>query len=127
VSGGGKPFGPTPRSYAQAMPRRARREALRAALAAKIAADELTVIERLDLREPKTKALVTRLAGLGLPPAPTLVIVSGREEGLARAARNVPWLTVQTPSHTSVYQLLRHRQVVFERAALLALQEALAQ
>jgi len=125
--GGGKPFGPTPRSYAQAMPRQARREALRAALAAKIAADELTVIERLDLREPKTKALVTQLAGLGLPPAPTLVIVSAREEGLARAARNVPWLTVQTPSHTSVYQFLRHHRVVFERAALLALQAALAQ
>jgi len=125
--GGGKPFGPTPRSYAQAMPRQARREALRAALAAKIAADELTVIERLDLREPKTKALVTHLAALGLAPAPTLVIVSGREEGLARAARNVPWLTVQTPSHTSVYQFLRHHQVVFERAALLALQDALAQ
>jgi hypothetical protein len=34
---------------------------------------------------------------------------------------------VQTPSHTSVYQLLRHHQVVFERAALLALQDALAQ
>jgi large subunit ribosomal protein L4 len=125
--GGGKPFGPTPRSYAQAMPRQARREALRAALAAKIAADELTVIERLDLREPKTKTLVTQLAALGLAPAPTLVIVSGREEGLARAARNVPWLTLQTPSHTSVYQLLRHHQVVFERAALLALQDALAQ
>ncbi|PYM34419.1 MAG: 50S ribosomal protein L4 [Candidatus Rokuibacteriota bacterium] len=125
--GGGKPFGPTPRSYAQSMPRQARREALRAALAAKIAADELTVIERLDLREPKTKALVTHLAALGLPPAPTLVIVGEREEGLARAARNVPWLTVQTPSHTSVYQLLRHHQVVFERAALLALQDALAQ
>jgi large subunit ribosomal protein L4 len=124
--GGGKPFGPTPRSYAQAMPRQARREALRAALAAKIAADELTVIERLDLREPKTKTLVTRLAGLGVPPAPTLVVVSGREEGLARAARNVPWLTVQTPSHTSVYQFLRHHRVVFERAALLALQAALA-
>jgi large subunit ribosomal protein L4 len=124
--GGGKPFGPTPRSYAQAMPRQARREALRAALAAKIAADELTVIERLDLREPKTKALVTQLAGLGLPPAPTLVIVSAREEGLARVARNVPWLTVQTPSHTSVYQFLRHHRVVFERAALLALQAALA-
>ncbi|PYM80127.1 MAG: 50S ribosomal protein L4 [Candidatus Rokuibacteriota bacterium] len=125
--GGGKPFGPTPRSYAQAMPRQARREALRAALAAKIAAAELTVIERLDLREPKTKALVTHLAALGLPPAPTLVIVSEREASLARAARNVPWLTVQTPSHTSVYQLLRHHQVVFERAALLALQAALLQ
>src|SRR5436853_1404175 len=113
--GGGKPFGPTPRSYAQAMPRGARREALRAALAAKVAAAELTVIERLDLREPKTKALVTQLAALGLPPAPTLVIVSGREEGLARAERNVPWLTVQTPSHTYEYQLIRHPHIVFAR------------
>jgi large subunit ribosomal protein L4 len=124
--GGGKPFGPTPRGYAQAMPRRARREALRAALAAKIVAEELAVIERLELREPKTKALVQRLVGLGLAPAATLVIVSELPEGLARAARNVRGLTVQTPAHTSVYQLLRHRQVLVERAALLRFQEALA-
>ena len=125
--GGGKPFGPTPRSYAQAMPRRARRAALRAALAAKVAGGELTVIERLDLREPKTKALVRRLAGLGLGPTPTLLVVSELGESLSRAARNVPWVTVETPSHASVYQFLRHRHVVFERPALLTLQEALAQ
>ena len=125
--GGGKPFGPTPRSYAQAMPRQARRAALRAALAAKIAGGELTVIERLDLGEPKTKAFVKRLTGLGLGPAPTLLIVSELGEGLSRAARNVPWMTVETPSHASVYQFLRHHHVVFERAALLTLQEALAQ
>jgi large subunit ribosomal protein L4 len=124
--GGGKPFGPRPRGYAQAMPRQARREALRAALAAKIAADELAVIERLELREPKTKALVARLAALGLGPASTLVIVNELSEGLARAARNLPGLTVQTPAHASVYQLLRHRRVVVERAALLGLQAALA-
>jgi ribosomal protein L4 len=45
---------------------------------------------------------------------------------VARAARNVPWLTLQTPAHVSVYQVLQARRVVFERAALLALQEALA-
>ncbi len=124
--GGGKPFGPTPRSYEQGMPRQARRQALRAAIAAKIAGGELTAIERMDLPEPKTKALVRRLAGLGFSPSPTLMVVSELGEGLARAARNIPWLTVETPSHASVYQYLRHPQVVVERAALLSLQEALS-
>ena len=124
--GGGKPFGPTPRRYTQAMPRPARREALRAALAAKIAAGELAVIERFDLPAPKTKALVERLTALGLASASTLMIVSERGADLTRAARNVAGLTLETPTHTSVYQLLRHRQIVVERAALLALQAALA-
>jgi ribosomal protein L4 len=45
---------------------------------------------------------------------------------LARAARNVPWLTVETPTHVSVYQLLHATHIVFERAGLTALEEALA-
>jgi large subunit ribosomal protein L4 len=124
--GGGKPFGPTPRSYEQAMPKRARREALRAAVATKVAAGELTVVERFDLAEAKTKTLVRQVTGLGLKQAPTLLVVNEIGVGLARAARNVPWLTVETPSHASVYQFLRHPQVIFERAALLGLQESLA-
>jgi large subunit ribosomal protein L4 len=123
--GGGKPFGPTPRSYEQQMPRQARREALRAAVAARIAAGGLTVIERLELAAPKTKELVSRLAALGLPAAPTLLVVGELGDALARAARNIPWLTVETAPHASVYQLVRSPQVVFERVALLALQEAL--
>jgi ribosomal protein L4 len=55
------------------------------------------------------------------------VVVTTLGEALLRAARNVPWLTVETPGHVSVYQLLHARQVVFERAALQALEEALAQ
>lgn len=124
---GGTVFGPTPRSYAQAMPREARREALRAALADTVNSGELKVIERLDLTEPKTKTLARHLANLGLRPVPTLLVVLQVAEPLALASRNLPWLTVETPSHVSVYQLLRHGQVLFERAALLALQEELAQ
>jgi ribosomal protein L4 len=45
---------------------------------------------------------------------------------LDRAARNLPWLEVQTPTHASVYQVLRNDRVLFEKAALLSLQEALA-
>jgi hypothetical protein len=51
--------------------------------------------------------------------------VSARSPELDRAARNVAWLEVETPSHTSVYQVMRSGRIVFERAALLALEEAL--
>ena len=124
--GGGKPFGPTPRKYTKDMPREMRRLALRAAVAAKIAAGELSAVKALDVRDGKTKSLVGRLEGLGVAGAPTLVVVRELDGGLARAARNVPWITVETPAHVSVYQLLHAHRVVFERAGLVALEEALS-
>ena len=78
------------------------------------------------LAEAKTKTLTSRLKELGLPQAPILLVVSERSPGLDRAARNVPWLSVETPMHASVYQVLRNERVLFERAALLSMQEALA-
>ena len=123
--GGGKPFGPTPHSYDKAMPREMRRQALRDAVAAAIADERLRVVDRL-ASDGKTKALVASLGQLGLGETSTLVVVGTLGEPLMRAARNVPWLTVEDPGHVSVYQLIRARQVVFERAALKALEEALA-
>ena len=111
--GGGKPFGPKPRSYEQDLPRAMRREALRAAVAARIA-------------DGKTKSLVAQLGALGLKGEPTLLVVHELDGHLARASRNVPWLIVETPAHVSVYQLLRARRVVCDRAALQALEQALA-
>ena len=124
--GGGKPFGPTPRKYDKKMPTEMRRSALRDALAAKIASGEVVVVDRLGLAEAKTKTLTSRLKELGLPQAPILLVVAERSQGLDRAARNVPWLSVETPMHASVYQVLRNERVLFERAALLSMQEALA-
>ena len=124
--GGGKPFGPTPRKYDKRMPTEMRRAALREALAAKIASGEVAVVDGLGVTDGKTKTLMGRLKGLGLPVAPTLLVVSERTDALGRAARNVPWLAVETPGHASVYQVMRHERVVFEKAALLSLQEALA-
>jgi len=124
--GGGKPFGPTPRKYDKKMPTEMRRSALRDALAAKIASGEVMVVDRLAVTEAKTKTLTSRLKELGLSQAPILLVVSERSPGLDRAARNVPWLSVETPMHASVYQVLRNERVLFERAALLSMQEALA-
>jgi large subunit ribosomal protein L4 len=124
--GGGKPFGPTPRSYVQDMPRQMRREALRAAVAARIADGALKVMEALGVTDGKSKTLVARLAELGLATQPTILVVGRLDDALMRAARNVPWLTVEAPGQVSVYQLLRARQVLFERAALLTLEAALS-
>jgi large subunit ribosomal protein L4 len=123
--GGGKPFGPTPRRYDKALPREMRREALREAVASTIAGNTLRVVESVTA-DGKTKALVTGLQQLGLEPVSTLVVVATLGDALLRSARNVPWLTVETPGQVSVYQILHARQVVFERAALKALEEALA-
>jgi large subunit ribosomal protein L4 len=124
--GGGKPFGPTPRSYAKAMPREMRREALRAAVAARIADGALRVVEGGLPSDGKTKALVATLAAMGVAGEPTLLVTATLGQSLARAARNVPWLTVEPPAHVSVYQLMRARRIVFEREALRALEEALS-
>ena len=123
--GGGKPFGPTPRSYAKALPREMRREALRAAVTARIADGALRVVAGSVASDGKTKGLVAALSAMGVAAEPTLLVTATLGKPLARAARNVPWLTVEPPAHVSVYQLLRARHVIVEQAALTALQEGL--
>jgi large subunit ribosomal protein L4 len=123
--GGGKPFGPRPHKYVKRLPTEMRRAALREAVAAKLGAGELSVVETLGVSDAKTKTLATRLKGLGIAGQPTLLVVSELSDGLKRAGRNVAWLSLETPGHVSVYQLIRSERVVFEKAALLALQETL--
>jgi large subunit ribosomal protein L4 len=123
--GGGKPFGPRPRKYDKHMPAAMRRAALREAVAAKLGDGAVVVVDSLGVSEPKTKALAMRLRELGIEGQHTLVVVTEMTEGLARAARNVPWLRIEPPGHASVYQVIRNERVVFERAALQALEASL--
>ena len=121
--GGGTVFGPHPRSYAQELPRKARREALREVLSDKLQSGKLVVVERIDLREPKTKALLSYLHGLGINGGKTLVVVGEFGDAIRKASRNVPWLTVEIPRHVSVYQVLHAERVVADRAGLAGLEE----
>jgi len=122
---GGTVFGPHPRSYDQSLPRKVRREALREALSDKVAGGQLTVVERLELQSPKTRALISCLSGLGIKGGQTLVIVSNLDGNLMKASHNVPWLFVETPRHISVYQLLHAHRLLVERSALAELEAAL--
>jgi large subunit ribosomal protein L4 len=123
--GGGKAFGPLPRSHAIELPKKVRALALKHALSAKAKADALVVIDELAGADAKTKALVAQFAGLGLANA---LIVGGNEidEGFGRAARNIPRIDVLPIQGINVYDILRRDTLVLTRAAVEALEERFA-
>lgn len=117
--GGATVFGPQPRSYAYRMPRSARREALRAALALKLREGKLLVLDQIVVEPPKTRVVAQMLAGLGIEKA--LLVVPGPHQALERAARNLPGVKVLRAAGANVYDILRFPHLVLTREALDAL------
>jgi large subunit ribosomal protein L4 len=119
--GGGKAFGPKPRSHAIDLPKKVRALALRHALSAKAKAGELIVLDRAEARDGKTKALKQAFRKLELSNA---LIIDGAElePGFARAARNIPNIDVLPVQGINVYDILRRRKLVLTKAAVAALE-----
>lgn len=119
--GGGKTFGPVPRSHAIDLPKKVRALALKHALSAKAKSDTLVVIDKCELKEAKTKELKSRFAKLGLG---SVLIIDGAElhEAFARAARNLPQVDVLPVQGINVYDILRHEKLVLTKAAVEALE-----
>jgi large subunit ribosomal protein L4 len=119
--GGGKAFGPKPRSHAIEMPKKVRALALRHALSAKAKAGELVVLDRAVSADGKTKGLKERFGKLGLENA---LFIDGADLDLpfARAARNIPNIDVLPVQGINVYDILRRRKLVLTRAAVEALE-----
>jgi large subunit ribosomal protein L4 len=119
--GGGKSFGPKPRSHAIDLPKKVRALALRHALSSKAKSDTLIVLDSCELKEAKTKALKSRFDKLGLG---SVLIVDGAavQDSFARAARNIPRVDVLPVQGINVYDILRHETLVLTKAALEALE-----
>ncbi len=119
--GGGKAFGPRPRSHAIDLPKKVRALALRHALSAKAKAGEIVVLEKAEAADGKTKALKERFGKLELDNA---LIIDGAElePGFARAARNIPNIDVLPVQGINVYDILRRRRLVLTKSAVEALE-----
>jgi large subunit ribosomal protein L4 len=119
--GGGRSFGPQPRSHAIGLPKKVRALALKHALSAKAKDDGIIVIEALSLKEAKTKALRSQFEKLGLANA---LIIDGAEiaPGVRTAARNIPNIDVLPVQGINVYDILRRQKLVLTRAAVDALE-----
>ena len=119
--GGGKAFGPKPRSHAVDMPKKVRALALKHALSAKAQAGEIVVLEKAEAQAGKTKALRAQFEKLEWS---NVLIIDGAElePGFARAARNIPNIDLLPVQGINVYDILRRKKLVLTRAAVVALE-----
>jgi large subunit ribosomal protein L4 len=122
---GGTVFGPQPRSYAYSLPKKVEIGALRAALAAKMQAGEVVVVEALTAGEIKTKAAAELLKRLGVTGKAVLVDVAV-DDNLSRSVRNIPGVSIVASGRLTARSVIDAGRVVATKSALEKLQEALA-
>jgi len=122
--GGGKAFGPVPRSHATDLPKKVRALALRTALSAKVKEGRLIILDDAKLDEGKTKILAAKFGVLGWKSA---LIIGGAEldVNFTRAARNIPHIDVLPQQGANVYDILRRETLVLTKAAVAHLEERL--
>jgi large subunit ribosomal protein L4 len=119
--GGGRAHPPKPQNWAARPPRGVRIRALRSALSLMFKEGRLTVVDKIELGEIKTKKLVTVLATLQAPKK-TLVVDDKTNEELRLSIRNVASSQFLPPEGVNVYDLLRHDHLVLSETAAKALE-----
>lgn len=109
--GGGVIFGPHPRDYSYAIPRKQLRVATRASLAGKLKDGEVIFVDALEFTAPKTRAMSKMFSALGIDRT-CLVVVPERDENVWKSARNLPGASVRTADEVNAYDVLSHRTVL---------------
>jgi large subunit ribosomal protein L4 len=109
--GGGVIFGPHPRSYRQAMPKKMRRLAIRSILSSKVAGEGLKVIDTFGLEEPKTKQIAQVLQALGIK-APALLVTADIDMTVFKSARNIAKVKTLPADMLNVVDLISHNTLL---------------
>jgi len=121
---GGTVFGPQPRSYDYALPKKVERGALRAALAARLQDGSLVVVDGLAQDEVKTKTAAATLKRLGVTGRAVVIDVA-LDANFAKSVRNIPGVQAVPSSRVTARDVIKARRVIATRTALEKLQEAL--
>jgi large subunit ribosomal protein L4 len=119
---GGTCFGPMPRDYSYALPKKEKRAALVDAISSKVIDNRLVLVSSLDFAEPKTKLVTTMLDNLGVKEN-ALVLIKSENKNLTLASRNIPSVKVLRMENINVYDLLKYRYLIMTQDALSAMQE----
>ncbi|MDI6894030.1 MAG: 50S ribosomal protein L4 [Bacillota bacterium] len=122
---GGVAFGPKPRDYGFSIPVKARRQALRSALSARVREGAVRVVQDLSLEEPKTRTLAGMLKRLGATGS-TLIVTAARDRNLELSARNIPGVDTAVAHQLHTYQVLDHDLLLFSPEAVARVEEVLS-
>jgi large subunit ribosomal protein L4 len=115
---GGTIFGPQPRDYEIRMPKSARKTALCKALSMKLADNEIIVLDKIPVANPKTKEMVNILGNLGLADQSVLLVLSGADNNILLSARNIPAVRVVQVTDLNAYQVAAFNKLVFTEDAI---------
>lgn len=124
--GGGVVFGPTPRSYAYKLPKKVRRLAIKSVLSAKVADNELIVLDQLTMDAPKTKVFAEVLKNLKVERK-ALIVAAEYDENVALSARNIPGVKFVAADGINVLDVVGHDKLIMTKDAVQKVEEVLAQ
>jgi large subunit ribosomal protein L4 len=115
--GGGVVFGPVQRSYAQALPKKMKRLAIRSALSGKQADGQLFVIDELSLDTPKTKELLKILRAVGIERS-ALVVTAQTDRAILASLRNLPKTKALPAAYLNVVDMMNHQSLLMTEDAV---------
>ena len=122
---GGIVFAPKPRSYAYTLNKKVKRLALKSALSAKAAENNIVVIDAIKMDSIKTKTFANFLNAVGAEKKP-LVVTAEADQIVVKSGRNIPGCEVTFANLLNVYDIVNANKLVVDKAALQKIEEVFA-
>lgn len=123
--GGGVAFAPKPRSYRYTVPKKLRRLAMFSALSSKVAENEIIVLDKLEMDEPKTKDMLKVLEAVKAQKK-ALIVTAENNENVIKSANNIPGVRTTTVGQMNVYEIINHGSFIITKDAVAKLEEVYA-
>lgn len=123
--GGGRIFGPRPRSYEQKLNKNVKRLARKSALSIKSQEQALHIIEDFQFDSPKTKSFVFLLESLGIQDKKSLFVLADANKNVYLSSRNLEQSKVVTTSYLNTYNIMNASNIVVSEAAVALIEESL--
>jgi large subunit ribosomal protein L4 len=125
LRGGGRIFGPRPRTYDLKLNKKVKAIARKSALSYKAKENKIVVLENFDLAAPKTRDYANILSALNLDTQKTLLVMQNIQENVIRSVRNIPNASVMSSSDLSTYHVIYANTLVLVEDAVNSLNETL--
>ena len=122
---GGIALGPKPRSYKYSVNKKEKRLAIRSVLSSKVLEKELTVVDKLELKEIKTKTMVKALADLKVE-GKTLIVLPENNKNVLMSSRNIEGVKTITANNINVFDLLKYKNLILPVDTVKKLEEVYA-
>ncbi len=124
--GGGRVFGPRPRSYSFKVNRKTKDLARKSVLTSKALANNIVVVEDFTMAKPATREFVATLNNLSLSNSKSLFIFEGVNTNVVLSSRNLPNTKVVTADSLNTYQLINNEKLVISEKAVESIKNQLA-